>query len=226
LSFVTRLARRVRLALQMLARGQGPQLLYEFRNRRRGLDLDFASVEQLGLPAARAHWYSDSGGPELSRVLDSLAIPRGSVGLDLGCGKGGAAITMARRHFARVTGVELSAELTQIARRNAERAGLRNLSFVHSDASAFTDLDDFTHLYLYNPFPCAVMGEVLGNLAASLARRDRELLLIYRNPVCDGAVSASGLFVRERELRPSEHWWYIYRHLPGQRPAAAASAER
>jgi SAM-dependent methyltransferase len=226
LSFLARLARRVRIAVGLLARGQGPQLLYEFRNRRRGLDLDFASVEQLGLPPARAHWYSDSGGPELSRVLDSLDIPRGSVGLDLGCGKGGAAITMARRHFVRVTGVELSAELTRIARRNAERAGLRNLTFVQADASAFTELDEFTHLYLYNPFPCAVLREVLANLATSLARRDRELLLIYRNPVCDDAVAESGLFVRERELKPAEHWWYIYRHRAGQRLSAADSAER
>lgn len=206
--------RRVRIALGMIATGQSARLLYEWRNRRRGLDLHFASVEELGLPASRAHWYSDSGGPELSRMLSSLRIPRGSVALDLGCGKGGAAITMAR-YFARVTGVELSAELARIARANAQRSGLDNLQFFHGDASAFTALDDYTHIYLYNPFPCAVLTEVLANLRHSLSRRDRELILIYRNPVCDDAVAASGLFTRERQVRPGEHWWYIYRHSAG-----------
>lgn len=216
---------RLRTALGMLARGQGARLLYELQNRRRGLDLHFVSVEQLGLPAARAHWYSDSGGPELAGVLASLRIPRGSVALDLGCGKGGAAITLAR-HFTRVTGVELAAELVDIARRNAQRSGLDNLRFVHSDASAFTALDDYTHLYLYNPFPCAVLAEVLANLRASLVRHDRELVLIYRNPVCADTVAASGLFARERELKPGEHWWYIYRHSAGYGSGTAAPAER
>ena len=205
---------RVRLLAGMIAGGKSAELLYELRNRRLGLDLGFVSVKDLGLPPERAHWYSDSGGPEMRRVLDSLSIPRGSVGLDMGSGKGGAAITMARHYFDRVTGIELSASLVEIARRNAQRAGLGNLRFVHCDASAFTDLDPVTHLYLYNPFPCAVMKDVLANLGASLARRDREVVLIYRNPVCDAEVSASGLFERERELRPGEHWWHIYRHHP------------
>jgi SAM-dependent methyltransferase len=226
MDFLARQWRRARLLLGMLASGRGSQLLYEFGNRRRGLDLGFASVEDLGLPAARAHWYSDSGGPELAGVLDSLAIPRDSVGLDLGCGKGGAAITMARRHFASVTGVELSSDLTRIAECNAQRAGLGNLRFVCSDASAFASLDTFTHIYLYNPFPCTVLAEVLENLRASLLRRERELLLIYRNPVCDDAVAASGLFNRERTLKPGQHWWYIYRHSPRHKSNAASLRER
>jgi SAM-dependent methyltransferase len=210
-------ARQWRRALMlggMLASGKAADLLYEFNNRRKGLDLAFASVEDLGLPGARAHWYSDSGGPQLSRVLDSLRIAPGSVGLDFGSGKGGAAITMARHRFARVTGVELSARLADIARENVRRAGLRNVDFVACDASEFRDLDDYTHVYLYNPFPCAVLGEVLDNLRASLARRDRAVTLIYKNPVCDDAVAASGLFEKEREIKPAEHWWYIYRHHP------------
>ena len=213
---------RVRLLAGMLADGKAAELFYEMRNRRLGLDLGFVSVQDLGLPPERAHWCSDSGGPEMRRVFDSLAIPRGSVGLDMGSGKGGAAITMARRYFASVTGVELSASLVNIAQRNAQLAGLENLRFVNSDASQFTDLDAITHIYLYNPFPCTVMKEVLANLRASFERCDRELVLIYRNPACDTEVSASGLFTRERELKPGEHWWHIYRH----RPSAPASAKR
>ena len=126
----------------------------------------------------------------------------------------GAAITMARSGFESVTGVELSASLVEIARRNAQRGGLENLRFVQCDAGEYTDFDRVTHLYLYNPFPGAVMKDVLENLRASFERQDREVLLIYRNPVCDAEVVGSGLFTRERELKPDKHWWHIYRHRP------------
>lgn len=205
---------RVKLVAEALRRGHGAHLWYEFRNRRRGLDLEFVPVDALGVPSARAHWYSNSGGPEFLRILDSLAIPRGSVALDLGSGKGGAAISMARRHFARVTGVEISPALTLIAAENVRRARVDNVDLVTSDASEFTALDPYTHIYLYNPFPCVVMADVLRNLRDSLNRRARPLTLIYRNPVCDDAIAASGLFRREREFKQGEHWWYIYRHDP------------
>lgn len=64
------------------------------------------------------------------------------------------------------------------------------------------------------------MKDVLENLRASFARQDREVVLIYRNPVCDVEVMASGLFARERELKPGKHWWHIYRHRPSA-PAVA-----
>jgi 16S rRNA G966 N2-methylase RsmD len=212
--WLARQSHRVRLVCNALARGHGAHLWYELRNRQRGLDLKFVPVEQLGVPPSRAHWYSDSGGPDFLRILDSIAIPHGSVAVDLGSGKGGAAISMARRHFARVTGVEISPTLAQVAAENARRARLDNLDFITSDASEFTALDPYTHIYLYNPFPCAVMADVLQNLRASLSRRARPLTLIYRNPVCDAAIAASGLFRREREFKRGEHWWYIYRHEP------------
>lgn len=214
---VARYWRMIRLLIGNLADGKLHEMLYEASNRRQGLDLDFVSVADLRLPPDRAHWHSNSGGPQLALVLKSLRIPPGSIGLDLGSGKGGAAITMARKSFASVTGVELSGDLVEIARENARRAGVENLDFIHSDASGFTALDRFTHIYLYNPFPCAVLCEVLENIRLSIKRRDRELLLIYRNPLCDDAVKASGLFVLWRQLKPAEHWWYIYRHVPSGR---------
>ena len=44
--------------------------------------------------------------------------------LDIGCGWGGMAITLAREHGARVTGITLSEEQLGVARRRAEEAGL------------------------------------------------------------------------------------------------------
>ena len=61
----------------------------------RGIDLNGASVEQLGLDPTRSHFYADSG-PDLDHALRSFDISPTDVALDLGCGKGGAMITLAK----------------------------------------------------------------------------------------------------------------------------------
>ncbi|MEJ0067421.1 MAG: hypothetical protein WDO24_00120 [Pseudomonadota bacterium] len=43
-------------------------------------------------------------------------------------------------------------------------------------------------IYLYNAFDDVILGQVAANLAASLARRPRDLLLIYVNPVHRGVL--------------------------------------
>src|SRR6476619_5167908 len=109
------LAKAARLAFG----GELPQLRYELWNKWKGVDLEFVSVEDLRLPLDRAHFHSSSGGPTLARVFSAIEIPRGSVAIDLGSGKGGAAFTLSRLGFAQVIGVELSSELVAIAQRNA-----------------------------------------------------------------------------------------------------------
>lgn len=218
IEWLRRQGRRVRMLSGMIAAGHTDELLYGLKVRFKKLDLEFVSVSDLGLSEARSHWYSNSGGPELARVLRQLHIGPSSRGLDLGSGKGGAVLTMADQPFTRVTGVELSPQLVEIARENARRLGLRNVNFVQSDAAAYRDLDEYTHVYMYNPFPCAVMQAVLGNFAESFGRRERPLTLVYKNPVCHDAIEASGLFAKAEQMKLGEHWWYIYRHAaPGAR---------
>ena len=208
-----RQAQRIRRVGSFVIAGRTNEVLYSLQNRLRKIDLDHVSVDDLGLPADRAHFHSSSGGPDCARMLRSLRIPRGCVGLDLGSGKGGAALTMARFPFDEVIGVELSDALIAVARENVARARLRNVRFVQADASEFTDLDRVTHIYMYNPFPCAVMHSVVGNLRASLARADRELTIVYKNPLChDVIVDAPRLFEKISETLIGEHWWYVYQH--------------
>jgi hypothetical protein len=45
---------------------------------------------------------------------------------------------------------------------------------------------------MYNPFPELVMKSVCANIRASLLRRDRDLTLIYRNPIHERMVVAIG----------------------------------
>jgi hypothetical protein len=182
------------------------------------------SAEGLGLSPERSHYHSNSGGPDCARVFKSLRIAPGSVAVDLGSGKGGAVMTLRELPFAEVIGVEISPELINIATTNVARLGLRDIRFVQSDAAAFTDFDRVTHIYMYNPFPCSIVVEVMANIAASIAAADREVTLVYRNPVCDEAIRAAGLFGQIESLKLNEHEWIIYRHVP--QPAIGAKEPR
>src|SRR3712207_1277809 len=94
--WLARQAHRIRAIAEHVAAGKSDELLYSLRNRLRGIDLEHVSVGDLGLAPDRAHFHSSSGGPDCARIVRSLRIPRGSVALDLGSGKGGAAVTLAR----------------------------------------------------------------------------------------------------------------------------------
>lgn len=194
----------------MLVDGQGAELRYQLWNKWKGVDFEFVSVEDLGLAPDRAHFHSSSGGPVLARVFATTDIAPASVALDLGSGKGSAALTLSRLGFAEVIGVELSRELIAVAEQNAARLGRRNVRFVQSDAAAFSDYDRVTHIYMYNPFPCAVMAQVIANLAASLKRMPRSVTIVYRNAKCHDKIVASGVFEAGPEQRPDEHVWRIY----------------
>jgi SAM-dependent methyltransferase len=82
-----------------------------------------AGLDETGLDPGRANDYSNSGGPRLESILKTLQdnSPSGRI-VDLGCGKGGAMISLAR-YFSRVDGLELSERLIPIARENLRRAG-------------------------------------------------------------------------------------------------------
>ena len=148
--------------------------------------------------------HEPSGGPQLTKALRSLYIPKGSVVIDLGVGMGIAALTLSR-HFPSVIGVDLSSELIAIAKRNIARIRVNNITLYCSDARAFTEgLDCVTHIYMFNPFPAAVMSIVMENFKQSLMRAPRRLTIIYKNPVCHETVITAG-FVHTRTF----HFWYM-----------------
>jgi SAM-dependent methyltransferase len=190
---------RARNLSMMLLKGHWRTALWRLKMHRLGVDLSMASLDELGLDPSRAKDYSDSGGPRLESILKALHIPAGACAIDVGCGKGGAMITLAR-HFKRVDGVELSERLIPIARENLRKAAAANTRIFYGDAAEFTDFDPYSHIYLSNPFPCAVMRRVLDHVLESLVRRPRELTIIYLIPVDEALLVESG-FHKVREFR-------------------------
>ena len=110
-------------------------------------------------------------------------------------------ITLAR-HFRRADGLELSERLIPIARDNLRKVGAANSQVFHGDAAEFRDFDQYTHIYLSNPFPSLVMRRVLGHVLDSLERRPRQLTIIYWISVDDAPAGRNGISQSERIRQP------------------------
>lgn len=105
--------------------------------------------------------------------------------LDIGCGKAYPLYIFTKLGFHRGHGIEISQQLCNIARNNISVLKLEEKITVECiDATIFDILDDFTYIYMFNPFPAAIMKKVVYNIENSLKRKPRNLIIIYLNPTC------------------------------------------
>lgn len=108
--------------------------------------------------------------------------------IDLGCGKGRALLLARTFGFRRFAGVELLPELLAAARRNVARMPREErarFELIASDARNYAFPPEPTFLYLFDPFPPAVLKQVLTNLARSVQEHPRPVLIGYQNPVSE-----------------------------------------
>lgn len=182
--------------LTLWVRHQGwrysPMQLYEkFADRtfdlRYGVDTRFfAELATMQISSANKRYgqrYQPSPVHSLRRLLRRLGIDFSSHAfIDFGSGKGRTLLIAAELPFKQVIGVEFSAELNDCAARNIavwRRRRAQSLLTVHCDASEFELPGDDLVLYFFNPFKAEVLRNVLAHLAASLAARPRNVVIIY-----------------------------------------------
>lgn len=205
----------LRWMVRLAASGRWRELTWRIRLRVHDVDVRRVTLDELGLPADQAIGYSNSGGPDLDAVLTALDITAGAAVVDLGCGKGGALITLAEHPFGRVTGVDLSPELLHVADQNMKKMRIDRVDLQCVDAAAF-DFDDYEYLYLYNPFPCNVVQSVMENLVESMQRRPRPVTIIYNTPHCHDTIVAHEGFEKIAEFPsgPALPPFFVYRAAP------------
>lgn len=147
--------------------------------------LDFTKkvmVEDLGFTDDIAKAYAPTPEYDLFNVLKHLNIQPAHSILDYGSGKGAAMVTMAKYKFNLVGGVELSLPLIEICKRNLFMLGLKKVVLFHCEASQLKEIDQFTHFYLFNPFPANILELVIQNIKESYHKKPREITLIYYCP--------------------------------------------
>jgi len=170
-------------------------------------------LDTFGLGTEDRVSYEPSGMLALRRMLDRHPLEPDDVFLDLGCGKGRAVLLAARRPFRRAIGVEVSPQLTDVARRNLDacrpRLRCQDVSFVTADAASYEVPDDVTFVYLCNPFRGATFQAAVEALVASVDRRPRRLHVSYYMPLEHDRLMATGRFRHVRTVsswRPTREW--------------------
>jgi SAM-dependent methyltransferase len=123
--------------------------------------------------------------------------------VDIGTGKGRPLLLASELPFRKVIGVELSAELTRVARRNVARwrkvcRSRAPISILQQDALAFRWPRAPLLVYLYNPFQCDLLERLLEKIEAWARAAARPgfapLDLLYVNPLCADVLSRRRTF--------------------------------
>jgi Histone methylation protein DOT1 len=192
-------------------------------------------LEELGLAGAERERYKPTEWLTLPRVLRRREVGPDDVFIDFGSGLGRVVYQAALRYpFKRVIGVELSAQLNEIAERNLARnvSRLRCQSFllVTRDVLDYDIPDDVTVAFFANPFRGDTFMTVIDRLLASIDRKPRTLRVIYRNPVEHERLEETGRFRvarRLRGMRPGREWsrsnsTVMYAAAPSPSSAGAA----
>jgi SAM-dependent methyltransferase len=120
-------------------------------------------------------------------ILHSMPVAvDGFTFVDLGSGKGRTLLMASEYPFRRIIGMELLAELNDIAQQNiaryrSERQRCYAIESHSGDARCFEFPREAIVLYLFNPFPEYVLREVLANLRDSVGALPRKVYVIYHN---------------------------------------------
>jgi len=134
--------------------------------------------------------YQPIGEIDLGAALEGLDVDYGrTVFIDLGAGKGKALLLAALLPFPKLIGVEFSPKLAEIARANLQvyrNAGRLQAAteVVCQDAAEYDFPPEPAVLFIYNPFERAVMERVTKNVARSLQKHPRPLVVLYWTPDC------------------------------------------
>jgi SAM-dependent methyltransferase len=178
--------------------------------RMRGID--FSTViqpEEIGFDPEKITHSSPSGNKYLTNLLDDLDVTERDSILDIGSGKGSAIQTMLKYPFSKVDGVELSNYLAVVATQNFKKLNMERTQIFNCDATSFKNFGNYNIFYLYNPFPYEIMVKVINSIYISVKDPNKEIRLIYNNPVCHDAIINQGFFSKTKEY-PDEWGNKIY----------------
>ncbi|MGY4398644.1 hypothetical protein ACVWZA_003852 [Sphingomonas sp. UYAg733] len=159
------------------------------------------SIHDLGIARsrmARCCRYDPSSTTMLTDPLAALDVdPTAHDFIDYGAGKGRVMMLAMELGFARVTGIELSSRLCDVARANIERfrgqhAGMPTARVIGADATMFVPSGRDIIAYFYNPFDATIMTVVRHRLESALRHRTGRVLVIYANPEHGAVFDAPG----------------------------------
>lgn len=147
--------------------------------KREDLDISEASKEH-------SHEYKPTRIRHFRLLIKALKLPENSVFVDMGSGKGRVLLKASLYKFKRITGVEISSQLCEIAKNNIskfEKILNRNLNveIVNEDVLKYEIKNDENVFYFYNPFDTYIMEIILERIIKSITENPRKVWLIFNN---------------------------------------------
>jgi len=132
-------------------------------------------------------------------MIAALALPFDIGFVDFGCGKGRVLIMAMECGFSKVTGVDFSPELCDVASKNvakyqAKRNTCADVGVYNVDAVDYRVRDDDAVFYFFNPFDETVFSQVMDNIMTSLSSSPRDVWLIYHNPLWRHVIERWSMF--------------------------------
>lgn len=128
-------------------------------------------------------WYERTHARHIKQIFSYIRDKDRPI-LDIGCGKGYALYCLNNLGFTNLTGLEYTAYLSHVARKNMEKLGLENtINIIKGDAAEFTDYDKYEVIYMFHPFDHNVMENVVKEIMRSLKRKPRPFTVIYFHPM-------------------------------------------
>lgn len=158
---------------------------------------ELINLEDLGIDITHATIYMPVNYALLEETFKQLnhltikplnpALPSGRHFLDIGCGKGRALCMAAHHGFMKVTGLDFSRSLCEMATENLAKTKqqLPELQYtvINNDAFYFEIPEDVDCIFLFNPFDEIIMSAVVNNIFSSLQNNPRKISIIYVNPL-------------------------------------------
>jgi SAM-dependent methyltransferase len=127
--------------------------------------------------------------------------PEGLVFVDLGSGKGRALLLASNYPFRKIVGVELLPELHELAKENIQhyrfdRQRCHDFELYCCDARDYELPREPLLVFLFDPFPEAILGTVVRGIEQSLRQSPRRLIVAYMNPVGEHVLAEAQIFRR------------------------------
>ena len=119
-------------------------------------------------------------------LIKGLKLPEESVFVDMGSGKGRVLLMASMNNFKRVTGVEISSRLCEIARNNTMKFEKKlkrplHIEVVNEDVLKYNVKNDENVFYFYKPFDNFVMETIIERINKSLIENPRKAWMIINN---------------------------------------------
>lgn len=148
---------------------------------------ELGKLEDMGIDVSHATIYMPVSFHLMEEIFHHLRSATLKHFVDMGCGKGRGMCIAAHHGFNKVTGIDISKTLCQVAETNL--ANTKQLfpqlqyKIINNDAFYYEIPRDADCIFFFNPFDEIIMSAVVNNIFESLADNPRKLKIIYVNPL-------------------------------------------